>query len=150
MRTGWLVIEEDAEDALEDETADRCVIPCHGSEVVVLDEAGVREVEGGIQAPPESAQLQMRANGGRCYTVMRSSRFTLVVEGLADAIDTRRKSGEALSMDTGSGEATPTRSGRPISNRRGQFSSSILFGQDGVSKDVLENISCRRCNNLCL
>lgn len=53
-------MEEDAEDALEDETADRCVISCHGSEV--LDEAGVREVEGGIQAPPKSAQLQMRVN----------------------------------------------------------------------------------------
>ncbi|CAM9424829.1 unnamed protein product, partial [Ectocarpus sp. 12 AP-2014] len=133
MQTGWLVIEEDTEDALEDETADRCIISCHGSEV--LDEAGVREVEGGIQTPPKSAQLQMQANGGRCYSVMRRSRFILVVEGLlADAIDNPGN------------QAT----GRPIGNPRGQFSSSIIFGHDGVCEICPRKHSCRRCNNLCL
>ncbi|CAM9381776.1 unnamed protein product [Ectocarpus sp. 4 AP-2014] len=80
----------------------------------------------------------MRANGGRCYSVMRSSRFILVVERLADAIDTLRKSGDM------------SWSGRPIGNPRGQFSSSILFGLDGVCGRCRRKHFLPPLHNLCL
>ncbi|CAM9162305.1 unnamed protein product [Ectocarpus sp. 12 AP-2014] len=117
MQTGWLVIEEDAEVALEDETVDRCIISCHGSKV--LDEAGVREVEGGIKTPSKSTQLQMRANGA---TPFISPRFYSVVPP--------RRSFVPGKPVVGSSEYPSA--GRPIGNPRGQFSSSIFFGHDGV------------------
>ncbi|CAM9159642.1 unnamed protein product, partial [Ectocarpus sp. 13 AM-2016] len=60
---------------------------------------------------------------------MGRPRFILVVEGfLADV------------FDTPGNQATV----RPIGNPRGQFSSSIIFGHDGVCERYPRKHSCRR------